>query len=205
MDDAGFLRFERPRKRGRPLTYEATWLVQHGCEPFANKKKAGGIIRIEAEDPSRVTSKYPGVARRGVATISQSVRQTGRVPVSPSPGPRPPPPAMPFSTDGQSRACIFAQHRQGTLGHAKPVQALRKATCGLDVQASPRQRHWRRLGCGWARTKKRPRSRREQADVRQPRHNDLSEIRTNRPRPVKERYDGVSGDARGLPPPHRGP
>jgi hypothetical protein len=56
MDDSGFQRFERPRKRGRPLTYEEKWLVQHVFETFAKKKKEGGIIRIEEEDPYSLTS-----------------------------------------------------------------------------------------------------------------------------------------------------
>ena len=134
MDDAGFQRFERPRQRGRPLTYEEKWLVQHVFETFAKKKKEGGIIRIEEEDPYSLTSKYTGVARSVVATISKSVRQTGSVPVSTSPGHRQQPTAIPLSTEGQIREFIFEQHRQGTICHAKHVNALRNDTCGLDVQ-----------------------------------------------------------------------
>ena len=107
MDDSGFQRFERPRKRGRPLTYEEKWLVQHVFETFAKKKKEGGIIRIEEEDPYSLTSKYTGVARSVVATISKSVRQTGSVPVSTSPGHRQQPTAIPLSTEGQIREFIF--------------------------------------------------------------------------------------------------
>ena len=59
MDDAGFQRFERPRKRGRPLTYEEKWLVQHVFETFAKKKKEGGIIRIEEEDPYSTVVFWP--------------------------------------------------------------------------------------------------------------------------------------------------
>src|SRR2546428_357139 len=119
MDDAGFQLFERPRKRGRPLTYEEKWVVQHVFETFAKKKKEGGIIRIEEADPYSLTSKYTGVARSVVATISKSVRQTGSVPVSTSPGHRQQPTAIPLSTEGQIRECIFEQHRQGTICHAK--------------------------------------------------------------------------------------
>ena len=191
MDDSGFQRFERPRKRGRPLTYEEKWLVQHVFETFATKKKEGGIIRIEEEDPYSLTSKYTGVARSVVATISKSVRQTGRVPVSTSPGHRQQPTAIPLSTAGQIREFIFEQHRQGTICHAKHVNALLKDTCGLDVHERTMQRHLRRMGFCWSRTKNRPRSLREKAEVRQQRHNYLYEIRKNRQLPVNERYDVV--------------
>ncbi len=191
MDDSGFQRFERPRKRGRPLTYEEKWLVQHVFETFAKKKKEGGIIRIEEEDPYSLTSKYTGVARSVVATISKSVRQTGSVPVSTSPGHRQQPTAIPLSTEGQIREFIFEQHRQGTICHAKHVNALLKDTCGLDVHERTMQRHLRRMGFCWSRTKNRPRSLREKAEVRQQRHNYLYEIRKNRQLPVNERYDVV--------------
>src|SRR6266536_5152138 len=152
MDDFGFQRFERPRKRSRPLTYEEKWLVQHVFETFAKKKKEGGIIRIEEEDPYSLTSKYTGVARSVVATISKSVRQTGSVPVSTSPGHRQQPTAIPLSTEGQIREFIFEQHRQGTICHAKHVNALLKDTCGLDVHERTMQRHLRRMGFCWSRT-----------------------------------------------------
>src|SRR2546428_156041 len=128
MDDAGFQRFERPRKRGRPLTYEEKWLVQHVFETLAKKNKEGGIIRSEEGDPYSLTSTSTGVARSVVATIANSVQQTGSVPFSTSPGHRQQPTALPFSTAGQMRECIFEHHRPGTLCHAKHVPALLKDT-----------------------------------------------------------------------------
>jgi hypothetical protein len=90
------------------------------------------------------------------------------------------------------RECIFEQHRQGTIGHAKHVNALRKDICGLDVHERTMQRHVRRMGFCWSRTTNRPRSLREKAEVRQQRHTYLYEISKNRPLPVHERYEGVS-------------
>ncbi len=78
MDDANFQRLERPRTRGRPLTYEEKWIVQHVFETFEKDKNAGAIVQMQ--DPSSLTSKYTGVARSMVATIAKSVRHTGHVP-----------------------------------------------------------------------------------------------------------------------------
>src|SRR6266446_4662502 len=56
------------------------------------------------------------------------------------------------------------------------------------------QRHLRRMGFCWSRTKNRPRSLREKAEVRQQRHNYLYEISKNRQLPVNERYEVVYVD-----------
>ena len=37
MDHANFQQFERPRKRGRPLTYEEKWMVQHVFETLEKR------------------------------------------------------------------------------------------------------------------------------------------------------------------------
>jgi len=55
MDAANFQRLERPRKRGRPLTYEEKWIVQHVVETFEKEKNAGAIVQIQ--DPYSLTSK----------------------------------------------------------------------------------------------------------------------------------------------------
>ena len=55
MDDANFQRLERPRKRGRPLTYEEQWMVPHVFETFEKEKNAGAIVQMQ--DPSSLTSK----------------------------------------------------------------------------------------------------------------------------------------------------
>lgn len=47
MADTDLHLFVRPRQRGRPLTYEEKWLVQHVFETFAKEKKAGALVRIE--------------------------------------------------------------------------------------------------------------------------------------------------------------
>lgn len=171
MTNTAFHLFARPRQRGRPLTYEEKWLVYHVFETCVKEKKADVIVR--SADPYSLTSKYTGVARSLVATIAQSVRQTGSVPVSTSPGNWQQPTAIPCSTAGRIRECIFDQHRQGTLCHAKHVKALLKDAFGLEAQARTVQRHLRRRGFGWLRTKHRPRSLREKAEVRQQRHDDL--------------------------------
>ena len=82
---------------------------------------------------------------------------------------------------------MFETHRQGTICHAKHVHALLKDAFGLDVHERTVQRHLKRMGCWWLRTKKRPRSLREKAAVRQQRHDYLYEIRRHRPRPPAER------------------
>ncbi len=93
---------------------------------------------------------------------------------------------------------MFEKHRQGTICHAKHVHARLKDDCGLDVHARTVQRHVKRMGFCGLRTKTRPRSLREQAAVRQQRHDDLYEIRRNRQRPPDERDQVVYVDARFL-------
>jgi len=101
---------------------------------------------------------------------------------------------MPYSTAGRIREFIFDQHRQGTICHAKHVQALLKETCGLEVHARTVQRHVSRMGFCWLRTKNRPRSLREKAEVRQQRPDDLYAIRKNRHLPSAQRYQVVYVD-----------
>jgi hypothetical protein len=116
MDDANFQRFERPRKRGRPLTYAEKWMVQHVFETLQKEKNTGAIVHMQ--DPYSLTSKYTGVARSIVATIAKSVRQTGHVPFATPLGNRQQPTAIPLSTEGRIRELVFEKHRQGTICHA---------------------------------------------------------------------------------------
>ena len=44
MDTSHDSQFERPRKRGRPLTYEEKWMVHHVFEAFENDKQSDGIV-----------------------------------------------------------------------------------------------------------------------------------------------------------------
>jgi transposase len=196
MADTDLHLFARPRQRGRPLTYEEKWLVQHVFETFAKEKKAGALVRIE--DPYSLTSQYTGVARSLVATIAKAVRQTGRVPVSTSPGNRQQPTAIPCSTAGRLREFIFDQHRQGTICNAKHVKALLKDEFGLEVHERTVQRHLSRMGFCWLRTKNRPRSLRERVEVRQQRHDYLYALRKNRQLPTAQRYQVVYVDERFL-------
>jgi winged helix-turn-helix protein len=133
-----------------------------------------------------------------VATITKAVRQTGNVPVSPPLGNRHQPTTIPFAAEGRIRELVFEKHRQGTIGHAKHVHALLKDDFGLDVHERTVQRHVKRMGFCWLRTKNRPRSLREKAAVRQQRHDYLYEIRRNRQRPPEERDQVVSLDERCL-------
>jgi transposase len=189
MDHSHFQQFERPRKRGRPLTYEEKWMVQHVFETLEKEKNAEAII--PRHDPYSLTSKYTGVARSLVATITKAVRQTGNVPVSPPLGNRHQPTTIPLAAEGRIRELVFEKHRQGTICHAKHVHALLKDDFGLDVHERTVQRHLKRMGFCWLRTKNRPRSLREKAAVRQQRHDYLYEIRRNRQRPPEERYQVV--------------
>ena len=196
MDHANFRQFERPRKRGRPLTYEEKWMVQHVFETLEKEQNAEAIIH--RHDPYSLTSQYTGVARSLVATITKAVRQTGHVPVSPPLGNRHQPTTIPLAAEGRIRELVFEKHRQGTICHAKHVHALLKDDFGLDVHERTVQRHLKRMGFCWLRTKNRPRSLREKAVVRQQRHDYLYEIRRNRQRPPEERYQVVYLDERFL-------
>src|SRR5712691_13237191 len=191
MADAD-LYLARPRQRGRPLTSEEKWLVQHVFETFAKEKNTGALVR--REDPYSLTSKSTGVARSLVATIAKAVRQTGSVPISTSPGNRQQPTAIPCSTAGRIRECIFDQNRQGTIGHAKHVKALLKDAFGIEGHERTVQRHLSRMGCCGLRTKNRPRSLRERVEVRQQRHDDLYALRKNRHRSTAQRSQGVYVD-----------
>lgn len=189
MDHSNFQQFERPRKRGRPLTYEEKWMVQHVFETLEKEKNAEAII--QKHDPYSLTSQYTGVARSLVATITKAVRQTGNVPVSTPLGNRHQPTTIPLAAEGRIRELVFEKHRQGTICQAKHVHALLKDAFGLDVHERTVQRHLKRMGFCWLRTKNRPRSLREKAAVRQQRHDYLYEIRRNRQRPPDERYQVV--------------
>jgi transposase len=192
MEHAPFQQVERPRKRGRPLTSEEKWMVQHVFETV--EKEQNAKASIERDDPYSLTSKYTGVARSLVATITKAVRHTGTVPVSPPLGNRHQPTTIPCVAEGRIRDLVFEKHRQGTVCHAKHVHALLQEAFGLDVHERTIQRHVKRRGFCWARTKNRPRSLREKAAVRQQRHDYLYEIRRNRQRPPEKRYEVVSVD-----------
>jgi transposase len=189
MDHSNFQQFERPRKRGRPLTYEEKWMVQHVFETLEKEQNAEAII--QTHDPYSLTSKYTGVARSLVATITKAVRQTGNVPVSTPLGNRHQPTTIPLAAEGRIRELVFEKHRQGTICQAKHVHALLKDAFGLEVHERTVQRHLKRMGFCWLRTKNRPRSLREKAAVRQQRHDYLYEIRRNRQRPPAKRYQVV--------------
>src|SRR2546430_937386 len=192
MDQSHDQQFARPRKRGRPLTYEEKWMVQHVFETLTQEKNAESIL--QRHDPYSLTSKYTGVARSLVATITKAVRQTGNVPVSTPLGNRHQPTTIPLAAEGRIRELVFEKHRQGTICHAKHVHALLKEACGLDVHERTIQRHLKRMGFCWLRTKNRPRSLREKAAVRQHRHDYLYELRRNRQRPPAERYQEIYVD-----------
>jgi transposase len=189
MDQSHGRQFARPRKRGRPLTYEEKWMVQHVFETFTKEKNAEPIL--QRHDPYSLTSKYTGVARSVVAAITKAVRQTGNVPVSSPLGNRHQPTTIPLAAEGQIRELVFEKHRQGTICHAKHVHALLKEACGLEVHERTIQRHLKRMGFCWLRTKNRPRSLREKAEVRQQRHDYLYELRRHRQRPPDERYQVI--------------
>lgn len=93
MEQSHGRQFPRPRKRGRPLTYEAKWMVQHVFDTCTKEKNTEPIL--PRHDPYSLTSTYTGGARRVVAAITQAVRQTGQVPVSPPLGHRHQPTTMP--------------------------------------------------------------------------------------------------------------
>jgi transposase len=189
MDQSHGRQFARPRKRGRPLTYEEKWMVHHVFETLTKANNAEPIL--QRHDPYSLTSKYTGVARSVVAAITKAVRQTGNVPVSTPLGNRHQPTTIPLAAEGQIRELVFEKHRQGTICHAKHVHALLKEACGLEVHERTIQRHLKRMGFCWLRTKNRPRSLREKAEVRQQRHDYLYELRRNRQRPPDERYQVI--------------
>src|SRR2546422_6375113 len=192
MDQSHGQQFARPRKRGRPLTYEEKWMVQQVFETLAQDKSAEPSL--QRHDPYSLTSQYTGVARSLVATITKAVRQTGNVPVSTPLGNRHQPTTIPLAAEGRIRELVFEKHRQGTICQAKHVHAPLKDAFGLEVHERTVQRHLKRMGFCWLRTKNRPRSLREKAAVRQQRHDYLYEIRRNRQRPPEERYQVVYVD-----------
>lgn len=180
---------ERPRKRGRPLTYEEKWMVHHVFEILEKEKYEGGLIQIE--DPYCLTSKYTGVARSIVANVVKAVRDTGTVPPTTFPGNRRQPVAIPPLAEGRIREFIFEQHRQGGVCQAKQIGALLQNELGIAVHERTVQRHLKRMGFYWLRTKNRPRSLREKAEIRQQRHDYLYELRKNRQLLPTERYNEI--------------
>jgi transposase len=180
------LSVERPRKRGRPLSYEEKWMVYQVFEALEHERAETAMVGT-LDSYSR-TSKYTGVARSRVARIAKSVRDTGTVPPASAAGNRKPKPtAIPASAEGTIRAFIFERHRQGAVCSAMHIGALLKSEFGLEVPERTVQRHLQRMGFGWSRTKHRPRSLREKDAVRQQRHDYLYELRRNRQRPLAQR------------------
>jgi transposase len=177
---------EQPRKRGRPLTYEEKWLVFHVFKTFLKGKQDQEIIQIE--DPYDLTSQYTGVGRSIVANIAKSVRDTGTVPPSISPGNRRQPTAIPSLVEGRLREFVFEQHRQGAVCNATHLRAFLQDEFGITVHDRTVRRHLNRMGFWWIRTKNKPRSLREKAEIRQQRHDYLYELRQNRQLGVAERY-----------------
>jgi transposase len=194
--------FERPRKRGRPLTYEETWMGYPVFETLVTEKNTAPIS--PRDDPYSLTSQYTGVARSVVAAIAKAVKHTGTVPLATPLGHRHQPTPIPVAAEGRIRELVCEKHRQGTLCHAKHVHALLKEACGLEVHERTIQRHVKRMGFCWLRTRNRPRSLREKAEVRQQRHDDLYARRRNRHRPPAERSQEISVDERLLPHHHGG-
>jgi len=203
MDPSHGRQFARPRKRGRPLTYEEKWMVQHVFATLTKEHNAEPIL--QRHHPYSLPSKYTGVARSVVAALTQAVRQTGNVPVSPPLGHRHQPTTIPLAAAGQIRELVFEKHRQGTLCHATPGPALLKEALGLEVHERTLQRHLQRMGFGWLRTKNRPRSLRAKAEVRQQRHDYLYELSRHRQRPPEERYQVIYVDESLLHHHHGGP
>jgi transposase len=181
-----FQSLERPRKCGRPLTYEEKWIVLHVFETFVREKQERGVIQID--DPYSLTSQYTGVGRSVIANIVKSVRETGNVPPSISPGNRMQPTAIPSLAEGRLREFVFEQHREGEVCNATHLRALLKDEFNITVHERTVRRYLNRMGFGWVRTKNRPRSLREKAEIRQQRHDYLYELRQNRQLPVAERY-----------------
>lgn len=189
MEDFQIQINERLRKRGRPLTYEEKWIVQHVFEVLEKEKKEKTIIRID--DLYGQTSKYTGVGRGTVAKIVRTVRETGNVPPFTSAGNRMQPTLIPGSAEGRIREFVFEQHRQGAICSSKHVLAFLKNEVGLDVHERTLQRHLKRMGFWWKATKNKPRSLRENARIRQQRHDYLYELRKNHQLPLSERYQLV--------------
>jgi transposase len=179
------------RMRGKPLTIEEKWIVHHVFEMFQKDKEQGIAI---IEDPYSLTSKYTGVARSIVAKIAKSVRETGDIVSSEPPGNRMQSTLISQTAEGRIREFIFEKHRQGSVCNATHVKALLKAEYGLEVNERTVRRHLIRMGFYWLRTKNRPRSLREKAEIRQQRHDYLYEIRKNRQAPKTERYNVVYSD-----------
>ena len=131
-------------------------MVHHVFETLVTEKKTAPIS--PRHDPYRLTSQYTGVARSVVAAIAQAVKHTGNVPLSTPLGNRHQPTTIPLAAEGRIRELVFDKHRQGTICHAKHVHALLKEAFGLEVHARTIQRHLKRMGFCWLRTRNRPRS-----------------------------------------------
>src|SRR5437899_4895445 len=174
MDQSHGQQFARPRKRGRPLTYEEKWMVQQVFETLAQEKNAEPSL--QRHDPYSLTSNYTGVARSVVAAITKAVRQTGNVPVPPSLGNRHQPTTIPLAAEGRIRALVFEKHRQGTICHAKHVHALLKEAFGLELHERTIRRHLQRRGFCCFATQNRPSSWRGKAEATQQSPGDRYEL-----------------------------
>jgi transposase len=169
---------KRPRKRGRPLTYEEKWMVQHVFEKFQHNKKEKSTVIVE--DPYSMTSEYTGVSRTTVSNIVKSVKDTGTVPKLTFPGNRCQQPTISVSVEEIIRDFIFDKHRMGAICNANHIVHLLKREFNLEVHERTVRRHLQRMGFCWSRTKHKPRSLRESNKVHQQRHDYLYEIKKNR-------------------------
>lgn len=164
------------RKRGKPLSPDEKWLVVRVFNQCAEERRTHRSV--QTQDAHSRTARYTGVGRRQVVEIVCHFKATGQVPPATRAGNRSGHAlTIPPLVESSIRDFILQRHLAGEVCNTNHIQDLLLAQLHREVPKRTIRDHLRRMGFTYARTKKKTRSLREQAYVRQQRHSYLHDIR----------------------------
>lgn len=164
------------RKRGTPLSKDEKWMVIKvfsRCDEERRDTRA-----VPTGDAHSRTAHYTGVGRRQVVEIVRHFKDTGEVVETPASGNRSVHATnVPSLVEPRIRDFILQRHLGGEICNANHIQDLLQQCLGRTIPARTIRHHLNRMGFSYSRTKKKTRSLREQAHVRQQRHSYLYTIK----------------------------
>ena len=164
------------RKRGTPLSKDEKWMV---IQVFSQCNQERREARsVATKDAHSRTAHYTGVGRRQVVEIIRHFKETGAVAETTASGNRDVHTTnIPELVDPHIREFILQRHLAGEICNANHIQDLLQQHLARTIPTRTIRQHLNRMGFSYARTKKKTRSLREQAHIRQQRHSYLHTIK----------------------------
>jgi len=164
------------RKRGAPLSKDEKWMViqvfSHCDEERRNTRT------VPTQDAHSRTAYYTGVGRRQVVEIIRHFKETGEVAETTVSGNRSVHATnIPGLVEPHIRDFILQRHLTGEICNANHIQDVLQQRLGRTIPTRTIRYHLNRMGFSYSRTKKKTRSLREQAHIRQQRHSYLHTIK----------------------------